>query len=127
MTQYIHKDKQFFNEACKLFPSFTKRFKAACKSQMNDDSGFILVERSDCSGFFHWSICIPKSDIEVKEDIKPYVWYDRSEFDDNPNDYALVEMYGGGDDYFLCTTINKSSVHSLFSTTKKFMYIKRPE
>lgn len=127
MTKYIHKDKQFFNEACKLFPSFPKRFKEACEKQMNDDSNYIIVSRGDCISYFHWSISIPKSDIEIKKELKPYVWYNSSEFDNNPNDYVLVEVYGEGDDYFVCTTVNKSSIHSLFSTTTKFMYIERPE
>lgn len=125
--KYIYKDKQFFDEACKLFPSFSKRFKEACERQMNDDSNYIIVSRGDCINYFHWSISIPKSDIEIKEDLKPYVWYKRSEFDKNPNNYALVEKFEDNDGYLLCTTIDKITIHSLLSTTTEFMYIERPE
>lgn len=127
MTKYIHKDKKFFEEVCKLFPSFSKRFQEACESQMKDGSNFIFVKRSNCGGCFSWSVSIPKSDIEVKEYLKPYVWYGRGEFDGNPNDYLLLEdVY----DFFgdnLAVFYDKNGIHRLGNSTKRFMYIERPE
>ena len=128
MTKYIHKDKQFFNEACKLFPSFSKRFKEACERQMKDDSNCILVKRKDFSKGFHWAIYIPKSDIEVRDGLKPYVWYSCREFDGNPNNYVLVEKVIDLDGNFLSAYMNKDiSLHYICPSTTKFMYIERPE
>lgn len=128
MTKYIHKNKEFFNALCNIFPSFSKRFQEACNIQIDNELNYVIIGRERVSkDNFYWAVDIPKSDIEVKKDLKPYVWYDRSEFDENPNNYALVEKVIDDYDYLLYTTINKINIHSLCPATTKFMYIERPK
>lgn len=127
MTQYILKDKNFFDTACKTFSNFESIFQESCRIQMYDSFDFILVTCTFPDTVFTFDLKIPKGYIEVKEDLKPYVWYDRSEFDGNPNEYALVEKIEEDDGCRLFTSTSKIDIRSLISATTKFMYIERPE
>lgn len=119
--KFVHKDKEFFDAVCKVFPSFKKRFQEACEEQWGDALTTVVVRRG-CGAGFYWRIVIPKADIKIIEELKPYVWYKREKFDGNPNNYDLIER---NYDYSLILGYpgksNRSGVLNL--NTEWFMYI----
>lgn len=61
---------------------------------------------------------------KVKEPLEVGVWYNRDEFDENPNGYVLVEEDEDGD---LTIWADKEDTKVLMPYTKRFMYLKLPE
>lgn len=116
--KFRHKDQEFFNEVCKLLPSFAKRFQEACEDQWHDRFNFISIERDSPRGSFHWSFHIPKRDIERIEDLKPFIWYPTSKWNGNPEKHALVERYANGR---ICAF--RVMVHVIDSDTEFFMFV----
>ena len=98
---FKHKNEEFFKEVCKLLPSFAKRFQKACEEQWDDSFDFIDVDRDNYAECFYWDFLIPKKDIERVEieELKPFVWYPASKWDENPERHALVERMVNGDVY----------------------------
>jgi len=88
-TKYKLKDQEKFKKLCELFPRFEESFQKCCEKYFNDDA-YIGVHVSNLESLY-WCVTIPKEDIEVVEDLKPYVWYPSEKFDGNPNNYILVE------------------------------------
>lgn len=115
---YILKNKVAFHKANEVFKDFNEVFQRACNIQMSNEDTFIgfCVRLSDID--FTCKLYIEKEDIELKEELKPYVWYDRSEFDGNPNNYILVEEEYNGQ-----LTITEDSNTELWSETGRFMYL----
>lgn len=93
--KFKHKDQEFFEEVCKLLPSFAKRFQEACKEQWDDDSEYIYVKNKP-STTFRWYFHIPKTDIEQIEVLEPFVWFPKSKWNGNPERHALIERYTNG-------------------------------
>lgn len=120
--KFVHKDKEFFDAVCTLFPSFKKRFQEACEDQFDDDSLAVAVNRRGDEDFF-WHIEIPKTDIEIIE-AKPYKWYPREYFDGNPNNYILLEH---DESPFPTMSVSGRSARCLGDDTKWFMYIEPVE
>lgn len=116
--KFRHKDQEFFEEVCKLLPSFAKRFQEACEDQWHDRFNFISIERNRPSGSFHWSFHIPKRDIERIEDLKPFIWYPASKWNGNPERHALVERDIDGEIYAF-----RGLAHVLASDTEFFMFV----
>lgn len=126
MTKYLLKDKQSFDTICNIFPNFFKKFQEECNKQFNNTFNHIYISNEEEKNRnFYWAFHISKSDIEIKEDLKPYIWYDASEFDGNPNKYIIME----------CTVNNEGEIMYITSATypnntsitkkcTKFMYIK---
>lgn len=74
------------------------------------------------SSISEFDALIQKSDIEVLEDLKPYVWYPREKFDGNPNNYSVIQFHNDEPDLFIgipTKSLGNSSTH--------FMYIERPK
>ena len=117
---FRHKDQEFFNEMCKLLPSFAKRFQAACEAQWNDSTNFIVVARDCYDTGFHWSFDIPKRDIEYAEVLKPFKWYPASKWNGNPQDHALIERAVHGKVY-----LYKGITNMLTVGTEFFMLVPR--
>lgn len=115
---FKHKDQEFFEEVCKLLPSFAQRFQEECRDQWNDPHDFILVARNSPIGSFHWSFHIPKRDIEHIEDLKPFIWYHASMWNGNPERHALVERDTDGEIYAF-----RGLAHVLASDTEFFMFV----
>ena len=125
MTKYILKDKNFFDETCKAFSDFESLFQEACKTQMNDSYNFILITCTFPDTVFTFDLKIPKDYIEVKEDLKPYVWYDASEFDGNPNKYILMECtVNDEEEVMYITSYTYPNYTGITKKCTKFMYIK---
>lgn len=124
MTKYIHKNKEFFDALCNVFPSFSKRFQEACSIQIDNKLKYVTVERERVSeDNFYWAIDIPKSNIEVVKELKKNIWYSADKFDGNPNGYIFLQrikwahnFYYSGDNYH----------NSLHSDCTHFMYLDPP-
>lgn len=118
--EFKHKDQEFFEEVCKLLPSFAKRFQEACAEQWTDPHNFIYVGRDSEETSFHWYFHIPKKDIKRVEieDLKPFVWYPASKWHGNPEGHALVERYTDGR---ICAF--RELVHALADDTEFFMFV----
>lgn len=115
--KFKHKDQAFFEEVCKLLPSFEKRFQEACKAQWNDHRDCIIVTRNpDSIDIFYWRFDIPKKDVERVEDLEPFTWYPASRWNGNPEKHMLVERDTDGE---ICTF--RGLVHRLASDTEFFM------
>lgn len=82
-------------------------------------------ELSACHSRFNRTIkfSVTNNDFEAIEELKPNVWYDRDKWDDNPNNYALIEVNGSN-----CWYLYKpnNSNRCLGGSTVKFMYIEKP-
>ena len=117
---FKHKNQEFFEEVCKLLPSFAKRFQKACEEQWNDSFEFIDVERENYAECFYWYFLIPKEDIErvEVEKLKPFVWYPASKWCGNPQKHALIERNFDGD---ICAF--KGLVNVLAGSTEFFMFV----
>ena len=117
-VKFKHKDQEFFEEVCKLLPSFAKRFQKACEEQWNDPTDSIVVAR-DVYDTFHWSFDIPKRDIKRVEieDLKPFIWYPASKWNGNPERHTLVERDSNGGLYTF-----HGLTHVLASDTEFFMF-----
>lgn len=117
--EYKHKDQEFFEEVCKLLPSFEQRFKEACEVQWEDEFNFISVRRKPGTTF-RWSFSIPKRDIERVEidELKPFVWHPASKWNGNPEGHALVERFADGK---ICAF--RQMVHALDMDTDFFMFV----
>lgn len=115
---FKHKDQEFFEEVCKLLPSFAKRFQEACEDQWYDRFNFVSIERNSPRGSFHWSFHIPKRDIERIEDLKPFIWYPASMWNGNPERHALVERLDNERVYAY-----NALTHVLNKETEFFMFI----
>lgn len=59
-----------------------------------------------------------------KEPLEVGVWYNRDEFDGNPNGYGLIEEDEDGESN---TSIFTEDTEYLLSSTKRFMYFKLPK
>lgn len=118
--EFKHKDQAFFEEVCKLLPSFAKRFQEACEDQWHDEFNFVSVGRNSPDGSFHWCFHIPKRDIKRVEELKPFVWYPTSKWHGNPEGHALVERDTDGRLYAF-----RGMVHALASATEFFMFVPR--
>lgn len=118
--EFKHKDQEFFEEVCKLLPSFAQRFQEACEDQWHDPYSFILVERNSYETEFYWCFHIPKKDIQrvEVEELKPFVWYPASKWNGNPELHALVERYADGR---ICAF--REMVHAIDIDTEFFMFI----
>lgn len=116
-TKFRHKDQEFFEEICKLLPSFKKRFQEECKAHWDDHYSFISVER-DSDETFHWCFRIPKTDIERVEALEPFVWFPKSKWNGNPERHALIERYTNGR---ICAF--REMVHLLDIDTEFFMLV----
>lgn len=134
MTKYQLKDKarQAQLDVLSDVNKFSDRLQVACKREMRDDGDHIFVEfGKDRSWFLHknkvitdyeFSFRILKSEIEVIEDLKPYVWHSREKWDGNPNNYSVIQFHNDEPDLFIgipTKSLGNSSTH--------FMYIERPE
>ena len=117
--KFRHKDQEFFEEICKLLPSFAKRFQEECKAQWDAHYSFISVGR-DRNETFHWYFRIPKKDIEQVEDLKPFVWYPASKWNGNPEQYTLIERVAQGDTYLF-----RGMIRALTAETEFFMFAPR--
>lgn len=115
--KFRHKDQEFFEEVCKLLPSFEKRFQEECKAQWDDHYSFISVGR-DSDETFHWYFRIPKTDIERVEVLEPFVWFPKSKWNGNPERHALIERYTNGR---ICAF--REMVHLLDIDTEFFMLV----
>lgn len=115
---YILKNRHAFRKATEVFKDFNESFQRACSIQMNDETTFVSFCVSLLGINFVCQLTIDKEDIEVREELKPFVWYDRSEFDGNPDDYILVEEEDTG-----YLTIADVGTSNLYSDTKRFMYL----
>lgn len=117
--EFKHKDQAFFEEVCKLLPSFAQRFQEACKDQWEDEFNFISVGRKPDTTF-QWRFLIPKKDIKREdiEELKPFVWYPASKWRGNPEGHALVERDADGRLYAF-----RGMVHVLASDTEFFMFV----
>lgn len=92
MPRFIHRDIEFYNGLCKLFPSFDKRFQEECKKRMHDSLDYIEISEIESKANFSWKIKIPKSDISIKI-IEKYAWHNVADFDGNPNNYVCVQKF----------------------------------
>lgn len=115
---FKHKDQEFFNEVCKLLPSFAKRFQKACEEQWDDPTDYVYVPRDCCDTSFHWCFDIPKRDIERVEELKPFVWYPASKWNGNPQKHSLVERAANGHVYSYNITTQILDIE-----TKFFMFV----
>ena len=116
--KFRHKDQKFFEEVCKLLPSFAQRFQEACRDQWNNRAEYINVARNNYDTVFYWSFHIPMGDIERIEDLKPFVWYPASKWNGNPEKHALVERDTDGEIY-----VFRGLAHVLASDTEFFMFV----
>lgn len=132
MTRYALKDKVLQEKLDALSDEnkFSERLQVICEKEILDDFDYIIVCFGILSiGITKLSIRILKSEIEVIEDLKPYVWYPSQKFDENPNRYVLVErtedededdeLYDISEDDFGITHLGVGTTH--------FMYIQRPD
>lgn len=117
--KFKHKDQKFFEEVCKLLPSFVERFQEECATQWEDEFDFVAVRRKHSTPF-NWSFSIPEKDIERVEDLKPFVWYPTSKWNGNPEQYTLIERVVQGDTYPF-----RGMVHALTAETEFFMFAPR--
>lgn len=117
--KYKHKDQAFFEEVCKLLPSFAQRFQEACEDQWEDEFNFVSVKRNT-NTTFNWRFLIPKKDIKrvEVEDLKPFVWHPASKWNGNPEGHALVERFADGK---ICAF--RQMVHALDMGTEFFMLV----
>lgn len=132
MTRYALKDKvlQEKLDALSDEKKFSELLQATCEKEILDDFDYINV----CFGILSnvitkLSIRILKSEIEVIEDLKPYVWYPSQKFDENPNRYVLVERIEDEDEdssFYILSGDDYGITHLGFTTTH-FMYIERLE
>lgn len=62
--------------------------------------------------------------VELKEQFKPYVWYERDKWNGNHKDYAVIEYVAYG-----CLSFSpEGTTHELLNNdTTHFMYVERPE
>lgn len=119
MATYKHKDQAFYQELCKIFPSFDKRFQKTCKEQWKNIFGNIVVNKGSYSNeSLYWEIYIPKTDIEVINPLKPNIWYPASEFDGNPNKYSFI-----GENSVKNKYIFTSKIDEMPSWVTRFMYL----
>ena len=119
-VKFKHKDQEFFEEVCKLLPSFAKRFQKACEEQWDDPFDFISVDRDNYATSFYWDFLIPKKDIKRVEieDLKPFIWYPASKWNGNPERHTLVERDSNGGLYTF-----HGLIHELASDTEFFMFV----
>ncbi len=92
-----------------------------------EESDFLLAKSFFVDGKravhgFDFDVTIKRSDLVEIEQLKPYVWYERAKFDQNPEGYQLVEYDAEGKYCSICNLGNKV----LYSGTTKFMYITKP-
>ena len=118
--EFKHKDQEFFEEVCKLLPSFAKRFQKACEKQWDDPFDFINVDRDNYATSFYWDFLIPKKDIKrvEVEELDTFVWYPASKWNGNPERHALVERDSNGGLY----TFHELN-HVLASDAEFFMLV----
>lgn len=138
MTRYALKDKerQAKLDALSDVNKFSEQLQKACNAQMGDRYYNVIVcfgdlyePRDRIYGESHGlqnRLVILKNDIEVIEDLKPYVWYPREKFDGNPNRYVLVERSDDEDEEFYDIS-NEDPSKYLRAYSTHFMYIERPE
>lgn len=133
MTRYALKDKarqERLDALCKV-EKFSEQLQNACREHLGNNANFVNVHFGKIAlenvegGKYHFSefnVRILKSDIEVIEDLKPFVWYPREKFDGNPNNYSVIQFDNDEPDLFIgipTKSLGNSSTH--------FMYIERPE
>lgn len=133
MTRYALKDKarqERLDALCKV-EKFSEQLQDACREHLGNNANFVNVHFGKIAlenaegGKYHFSefnVRILKSDIEVIEDLKPYVWHSREKWDGNPNNYSVIQFYNDEPDLFIgipTKSLGNSSTH--------FMYIERPE
>lgn len=116
--KFRHKDQEFFEEVCKLLPSFAQRFQKACEDQWNDRVNFINIQRDGYNKSFHWDFNIPKKDIKCVEVLEPFVWFPKSKWNGNPERHALIERYADGR-----TCAFRELVHMIDMDTEFFMFV----
>lgn len=113
---------------------FSEELQETCREKLGNNANFVCVHFGKIAlenvegGKNHFSefyVRILKSDIEVIEDLKPYVWYPCEKFDGNPNGYVLVERIVNYDT--VAFTICSKMINSLMDVSTHFMYIERPE
>lgn len=136
MTRYALKDKarqERLDALCKV-EKFSEQLQDACREHLGNNANFVNVHfgkiaLENVEGgkyyFSEFNVRILKSDIEVIEDLKPYVWYPCEKFDGNPNGYVLVERIVNYDT--VAFTICSKMINSLMDVSTHFMYIERPE
>lgn len=134
MTRYALKDKerQAKLDALSDVNKFSEQLQKACNAQMGDRYYNVIVcfgdlyePRDRIYGESHGlqnRLVILKNDIEVIEDLKPYVWHSREKWDGNPNNYSVIEFDNDEPDLFIGIRTNR-----LVNNTTHFMYIERPE
>lgn len=118
MNTYKHKDQAFYQELCKMFPSFEERFQKACKKQWYDEYKCIVVNNNFPNNSFCWEFYIPKTDIEEISPLKPNIWYSASEFDGNPNKYSFI-----GENNVKNKYVFTSKIDEMPSWVTRFMYL----
>ncbi len=135
MTRYAlkNKDKQAQLDALSDVNKFSERLQISYEKQKDSNDGYVRV----CFGrtlkiyttiVDEFIVIIPKSEIEVIKDLKPYIWHMRDEWDGNPNGYPLVEHCEDEDivEFFDLTSDDIAKTY-LDAKTTHFMYIERPE
>lgn len=126
------KERQAKLDALSDVNKFSEQLQKACNAQMGDRYytvtvcfGDLLVPDDRIYGESHGfqnRLVILKSDIEVLEDLKPYVWHSREKWDGNPNNYSVIQFHNDEPDLFIgipTKSLGNSSTH--------FMYIERPK
>lgn len=126
------KERQAKLDALSDVNKFSERLQEACKNQMSNSYNTVTVcfgdllvldDRIYCeSHVFQNRLVILKNDIEVIEDLKPYVWHSREKWDGNPNNYSVIEFDNDEPDLFIGIRTNR-----LVNNTTHFMYIEQPE
>lgn len=130
MTKYKLKDKVLQEKLDALSDEnkFSEQLQVTCEKEILDDFDFINVCFGILSnGITKGNIRIMKSEIEVIEDLKPYVWYPRQKFDSNPNRYVLVERIKDEYDEFYDISADDYGITHLGFKVTHFMYIERLE
>lgn len=118
MKKYTLKDKDRYAALVKALDNFEESLNESCNVQINDGSGYGIVKNT----YGRWELNIKNDEIEIKEVLKPYIWYNREEFDGNPNNYILIEKDARGD---LDISKDICLVKGISVDAIEFMYIER--
>lgn len=90
------------------------------KGQWEDPSEILLV---DCTfNRFTFDLRLEKSEFEFKMPLETNTWYPRKDFDENPNNYSVIQFHNDEPSLFIGIPTK-----ILGNSTTHFMYIERPE
>lgn len=91
-----------------------------------------IREKDLITGLFSVTVAFDSNDFCAVGPLKKNVWYERNKFDGNPNNYLVVEADCSEPNAFtrdVCVNsglLNIYAVHSLSSSTTRFMYLDHP-